>query len=200
MSNSDKYRLRVRINQDVPDISMTLINGVLETVYKTQGREFNLLLPKGVYQLKLQYLNYYQEKFFSIDDDFELQLDLDYPFTPPALNYKTTHKCYSEAAEWCSYRVTYGEQTVTPNFFFFAALYFTEKQAIGHPAQWAKSYRIFNIDKTKDILFEFNSIIDVESGMLCFSAVLEPGLYFLSYTGNPEHRILPIYIFENYQT
>jgi hypothetical protein len=200
MSNSDKYRLRVRINQDVPDINMTLINGVLETVYKTQGREFNLLLPKGVYQLKLQYLNYYQEKFFSIDDDFELQLDLDYPFTPPALNYKTTHKYYSEAAEWCSYRVTYGEHTVTPNFFFFAALYFTEKQAIGHPAQWAKSYRIFNIDKTTDILFEFNSIIDVESGMLCFSAVLEPGLYFLSYTGNPEHRIFPIYIFENYQT
>lgn len=200
MSNSDKYRLRVRINQDVPDTRMALINGDLETVYKTEGREINLLLPKGVYQLKLQYLNYYQEKFFSIDDDFELQLDLDYPFTPPALSYKTTHKHYSEAAEWCSYRVTYGDQADTPNFFFFAALYFKKKHAIGNPAHWAKSYRIFSIDEKTVIPFEFNSIIDVESGMLCFSVALKAGLYFLSYTGNPGHRIFPIYIYENYQT
>ena len=66
MNNSDKYNVRVNFNQNVSGMRLQLIDGDLNTVFDGVSNELKLQLSQGIYQLKISYLDYYQEQFFSI--------------------------------------------------------------------------------------------------------------------------------------
>jgi len=201
MSNSEHYTLHISFNQPIYGIKLELINGNLEVVYNGLANELHLQLPQGIYHLKIVYMDYYQEKFFSMSGDTELKLDFNYPLTIPVLGYSTTHQYYSEDAEKYSRAATMGNTAEPPNFFFFAALHDKDKPGIAAPSEWLTHYRIFNIDKTVDTRFnKTNSVFDDEVGKLYFSVFLNPGLYFFSYENELNPRIFPLYIFDGHQT
>ena len=201
MKASEQYRLRVFFNQLVDGIKFQLVDGMLNTIYDGVGMELNLNVAQGIYHLKISYIDYFQEKYFSVSGNTELKLDFDYPFTVPALNYKTTHEYYSLDAERYSLEATLGAKGHQPNFFFFAALYCTEKPSPIPASKWLDSYTLFNIERSVDLKFNTsNSSYDDNVGKVYFSTFLQPGLYFLTYASTSIQRIFPFYIFNKYQT
>jgi len=200
LSSSDTYNVRVSFHEQVFGMRLQLINGNLETVHDEINHFLELRLPGGIYQLKIFYLDYYQEEFFSVNADMNLLLDFNYPLTIPVLGFRTTHEYYSEDAVHYSLVCTENDQP-GPNFLFFAALRDMDKPSAETPGQWLKSYSIFNIDRTKEIQFtEKNTTFEDAVGKVYFSTFLEPGLYFLSYDNKEHSRIFPLYIFDDYQT
>ncbi len=202
MSNSEEYSLVISFNQRVPGIKLHLSNGGFVTMYDAESLEAELCLPQGIYHLKISYLDYFQEKYFSLTENTHLHLNLDYPFTVPALGYATTHEYYSyDAMRFSTEATMKGEDIDPPNFLFFAALYDKDKPSKETAEQWMKHYSLSNIDKTVNIQFNsFNSIFEDEVGKVYFSIYLKPGLYFLNYAGDKTPRIFPMYVYDGYQT
>lgn len=201
MNTSEKFRLRVSFNHQVNGIRFQLVDGELNTIYDEVGMKLDRYVAQGIYHLKISYIDYFQEKFFSVSDNTELKLDFDYPFTVPALDFKTTHEYYSLDAERFSLKATCGRMEHRPNFFFFAALYDPEKKSPVPVSKWLDCYTLFNTNKSVNVKLNYNNTIcDNKWGKVCFSAFLQPGLYFLSYNDTSIQRIFPIYIYDKYQT
>ena len=200
MNSSDQYILAVSFNQKVPGVRLQLTDGNLNLVHEQEDVPMELNVPKGLYQLKISYLDFFQEKFFSVAGDTHLKLDFDYPFTVPSLDYKTTHEYYSGDAEHYSVVSTSGDKEKKPNFFFFAASYSKDHVPEMAPEFWLKSYSLYTLDKKVMIELSHECIYDNEVGKACFSTMLDPGLYFLHYKDSESPRIFPLYVKENYQT
>lgn len=193
------FNIKVSFNQKIEGLSLTLIDGNLNPIL--EGRDLqtiDLHLEQGLYQLKVYYIDYYQEYIVQADSDKEMMLDFNYPCVAPVLSFKTTTTRLSEIAETAALKATAGGEN--PTFLFFAAKYdstlFTDITA----ENLLQEYRILDANGTQ--IFRFNpknTLIDKESGCIAFSAKLNGGLYFLKWQAE-DKRIMPFYIWDNYQT
>jgi hypothetical protein len=202
MSSSEVYHVQINFNQSVQDLHLVLINGNLEKIVDVIDDRLELQLPKGVYLLKMEFMDYYQEQYLSIEKDELLFLDLNYPITTPVMAFKTTHEYFSGPAEQystvCSHQP---EQNKRPDFLLFVARYDRDMQFGGTPSDWVGNFRFYDISHTVDIqLDKTNSMIEEWAGCFCFSSSFAPGLYFLEYKEGENKRIFPVYIYEHYQT
>lgn len=201
MNNSELYNLHIWFYQQVKGIRLQLVNGNLDVIFDDIANEINLPLPKGVYQLKIYYLDFFQEKFFTVDKNLEIGLELEYEITTPIKGYGTSHEYYSGDAKAVSISCTMGKKDITPNFFFFAALYDKNKPSEDIAEMWLSHYSVFSIDGSVNIqLDKTNAVFDNTYGKVIFSGYLDTGLYFLKYKKESVIRIFPLYIFEGFQT
>lgn len=193
--------LEIRFNQNIDGLHLQLLDGNFNTVYEGVTNQLSVSVAKGVYLLKINFLDYYQEEFIFVDDNKKVELDIKYPATAPVLGFITTHEYFSYPAADTSRQCTVdSSETMPPNFCFFAARY---DMHIGTTAaeEWLQHYSVYNEDGTVfyqlDIL---NSCYDNHFGSVGFSARLNPGVYFLHYKNGDESNIFPMYVFDGYQS
>lgn len=196
------YPVRIHFLQSIPDLHLVLLNGKMETIGQQQADTLEMTLPKGVYQLKATYIDYYQEYFLSVESPATFTLDFNYPSTAPVMNFCTTHEYYSMPAHQSSIHCTVPEKdAVKPNFFLFGARYDRNYRTEEDIETLLSCYSIYNDDHSVSFsLLADNTHKDDNDGLFTFSDELKPGMYFLQYTSETEIRIFPFYVMEDFQT
>ncbi|MFH1119495.1 MAG: hypothetical protein V1775_06695 [Bacteroidota bacterium] len=201
MSSENKFYVEISFNQRIEDLHLTLVDATFETVYTGVCDRLSLELSQGVYQLKANFIDYYQEYLLLVDQEKNFQFDFNYPCVAPILSFKTTHEYFSGNSEYYSHRSTTGNTSDKPNFLFFGAKYDKDLFRDVISVNCLSEYSILN--GNNELLFEFdidNSKYDNDFGWFAFSNKFEYGLYFLKWNIESKTRIFPFYIYDNYQT
>lgn len=201
MSSKHKFNVSISFNQIIEGLHLTLVDAEFNSVLIEGNDHLNLELFQGIYQLKANFIDYYQEYILLVDSDKNYHFDFNYPSVAPILSFKTTHEYFSYNAEYYSKNQTIENSVDKPNFLFFGAKY--DKNLFKNliPENYLCEYTI--LDCNNKLLIELNksnSKFDNEFGWFSFSNKLEIGLYFLKWKTDEDSRIFPFYIYENYQT
>lgn len=213
MSNSDiqSFNVTVRLNRFVPGSKLTIIDSVYNKIVSDTTGSLTRKLSKGLYQVRIDAPGYYQEEYIKVLKDEEFVIELRSYSSIPVYPFKSTHEYYLKPAERYSKENTYQKDASRkPNFFFFLANY--ESKLPGSAVPVIEEFYFFNDSKTVAIdLTLSDSYSNLEDGLIIFTGQFDQGLYFLAHRPKErvtqdgqiekgETRILPIYIFENYQT
>lgn len=203
MNDSDiKYSIHISFRQPLDGLQLVLVDGTLNKIVEEETQKLELTLPKGIYQLKASFIDYFQEYFLTVSQDEHFVLDYHYPMTSPSMEFATTHEYFSNPAETWSRKCTSGHKNKIPNFFFFAAAY--DKDVLHKEeiiTDLLVNFTIFDPNGKLNIRFDDdNSFVDPEAAVVAFSARLKEGMYLLKYKKEEERRIFPFYIYNEYQT
>lgn len=202
MNNSDvKFHILVAFNQPVEGLHLVLVDGDLQIIYAGYTSQLDMFVEKGIYRLKVNLIDYYQEYLLIVDADKTFHFDFDYPSVAPILSFKATHDYLCKNLEAFSIQSTNPDTPDRPNFLFFGAKYDKNTFPELVPVTLLTSYSI--LSSTNEILIEFNTDntrFNNEEGWFIFSGKLDNGLYFLKANGTEDPRIFPFYIYDHYQT
>ena len=201
LSSENKYPVTISFKQKIEGILLTLVDGTLETIYSEITEQISLELPEGIYKLIASFIDYTQEYPLIIDESLDISLDFDYPSVAPILSFVTTHEYFHGNSEHYSKFTTEKEAKRNPSFLFFAAKYDKDKFQNVIMEKLLSNYSV--MDSNNETLYQFdskNAEFSNDSGWLAFSNKLKNGQYFLKWNIEPECRIFPFYIFDNYQT
>lgn len=213
MNDSEtKYTIHISFKQLLDGLQLILIDGNLNKIVEEETQTLQLSLPKGIYQLKASFIDYFEEYFLTVNEEENFVLDYHYPMTSPSMRFATTHEYFSNPAETWSRKSTTDDRDKVPNFFFFAATY--DKDTLPKEetvTDLLTNYSIFSTTRKLNIHFNAdNSFVDGDAGVVVFSAKLKTGMYFLKYKKKDEskkdesekyeRRIFPFYIYNGYQT
>src|SRR3990167_8419433 len=201
LSSENKYHVTISFNQRIEGILLSLVNGILETVYTGVAEQLSLELPVGIYKLRAKFIDYMQEYPLIIDENKNFRLDFDYPSVAPILSFRTTHEYFHGNCEYFSKFTTEKEEKANPSLLFFGAKYDKDKFQNVIMEKLLSNYSVINSDN--ETLSQFDSVnakFSNDYGWLAFSTKLQNGQYFLKWNNESECRIFPFYIFDNYQT
>ncbi|HAQ20776.1 MAG TPA: hypothetical protein DCR40_16320 [Prolixibacteraceae bacterium] len=201
MNSENKFLISISFNQRIEGMHLTIVDATFETIYNGDSEHLNLELFQGIYQLKANFIDYYQEYLLLVDSDKNFTFDFNYPSVAPILSFITTHEYFSGNSEYYSHKSTIEGVTDKPNFLVFGAKYDKDLFKEVLPENCLTEYYI--LDMNNELLFQLNSQnskFDNDFGWFAFSNKFENGLYFLKWTNNASNRIFPFYIYNDYQT
>jgi hypothetical protein len=218
MISNETYRFTATASGVLADFShLTLYNGNLDTVLKGYGK-IDGALPKGLYKLVTVLNDRMTEKYIKLTQDTNEMLTLDATSSSVlATGLGNTHEYYSETAK-ANYSVpttANGDNSAKESIFIFFR--YPDEVAFKslNPSKESlgKHFRLLDQRRKPICLLSGKDIKEdvKEFGYLLFNIKLQPGTYFLNYSGRKADknspaksslpaREIPITVFANWQT
>lgn len=218
MTSNEIYRFTATASGVLADFShLTLYNGNLDTVLKGYGK-IEGTLPKGLYKLVMVLNDTMTEKYIKLTQDTNEMLTLDATSSSAlATGLGNTHEYYSETAKM-NYSVpttVKGNNSAKESIFLFFRYPddVTFKTLNPSKESLGKNFRLLDQMRRPICLLAGKDIKEdvKDSGYLLFNIKLQPGTYYLNYSGRKADksspakpslpaREIPITVFANWQT
>lgn len=188
-------------------VLLKLFNGDGDMIAK----EYSVItetLPAGLYQLHIFSNEKFEQKLIRLDDNLHLTWQNKGSYSSiPADFLQSTRDYYQDAANEWSIKSTVNKLDIGHDqaslFIFFRYPNESIKNNQENVAQ-SMGWRFSLLDNERKVIYrlydEGNIKEDTNAGWLAFHVILQPGIYYLLYKGNPKKREIPMYVFPGWQT
>ncbi|MCP4155893.1 MAG: hypothetical protein GY757_49670, partial [bacterium] len=210
MSHSnDNNKKKFSFNVDLKNPSEFTKVTIFDSNDRVQASAYNRTstqLPRGLYTVRAEMDGHMEEKVVRHAGDSNIQIDTPGRFSSALLSgFRTSHEYYTDpAVNWSK---TNTAKSVAPDKYDNGGIFIFLRYATGDIFKKLFTGNsigaLFSLeDHRGNRVCTFTPGFikeDLESGWLAFSTDVEPGLYFIRYSGSVP-RMIPLYIYQGWQT
>lgn len=199
------FRLIVNAKGILGDFCHIIIfNGFNELVKKGYGN-INIILPKGIYRVRLELNEESKEEMVRLDQD--VHLDMDPPKSHSSIvadDFSSSHDYYScEAIKWSREATANAQEKGLWSAIFLFLRYPNKElaqQLNPDKSSLGRHFSLLDAQRKKIFTLTGSNIReDPHTGWLAFHVPLKNGQYYLHYSGKGKREI-PIYAFNGWQS